>query len=355
MAHPWLSVIMPTCNGGRYLRQAFDSIVAQGPQSTEIEVIVVDDGSSDGTLAIAADYQRLVRLTIERRAHCGNWVANTNHGIRLARGRYISILHQDDMWSPARLRALKRLTARHPGAGIYVHPCWYASSAGRRIGYWHCPFAKRDVPLGPSEVLPRLLVQCCYGIPAPMFDAAAARAVGLMDESLWFSADWDFWLKLSRTATTIYCATPLAMFRLHSASQTVTRARSTDEIHQQQLAVLERHRSALGTAIEPAVWRVARFSANMNAALLRLLDGRPNDVSGFACEFCTLGPRGWSRYFRDSRIVERCLRRLQAGAVGWRAHADSRLMARALARAARPWRHSCTAILDDRIPVVPVR
>lgn len=317
MPRPWLSVVMPTYNGARFLRQALDSVVAQRERA--IEVIVVDDGSEDDTLRIAASYENKLPLVIEALPHGGNWVANTNQGMRLARGAYLSILHQDDAWRPRRLAVLKQLLRAHRKAALFVHPCWYMDAHDRRIGYWHCPFPMGATLLSPQRVLERLLVQCLYATPAPLFPARAARDVGLMDESLWFSADWDFWLKLSRLGYTVYCPTPLAMFRLHSASQTIARGRCTDEVYEQQHCVQERHRRFLGDGpVADEVGRVARFSAEVNSALLRLVDGRDAHIVSLAASFAALGPTGWVRYFRDSRIVERCLSRWQAGAVGWR-------------------------------------
>ncbi|HEX7450166.1 MAG TPA: glycosyltransferase [Pirellulales bacterium] len=317
MRNPWLSVIMPTCEGGRYLRQALDSVVAQ--RDPDIEVIVVDDGSRDDTAALAEGYRDALAIEVHRLPHDGNWVRNTNYGMRLARGRYLSILHQDDAWRPNRLTTLKRLVARHPEAAIFVHPCWYMDARGRKIGYWRCPFPRREAVLLPRIVLERLLVQCLYGVAAPLFSARLAAQAGLMDESLWFSADWDFWLKLSALGTTVYCNTPLAMFRLHGASQTIARGRKTDEVYRQQLLVQARHVPAIdGSPSAGEIRRVARLSIEVNAALLRLMDGDASGVGALAARLAALGPSGWARYLRDSRIVERCLSRVLAGAISWR-------------------------------------
>lgn len=322
MRNPWLSVIMPTCEGGRYLRQALDSVVAQ--RDPDIEVIVVDDGSRDDTAALAEGYRDALAIEVHRLPHDGNWVRNTNYGMRLARGRYLSILHQDDAWRPNRLTTLKRFVAGHPEAAIFVHPCWYMDARGRKIGYWRCPFPRREAVLLPRIVLERLLVQCLYGVAAPLFSARLAAQAGLMDESLWFSADWDFWLKLSALGTTVYCNTPLAMFRLHANSQTMARGRRCDDIYRQQSLVQSRYMGLIeGSPNSAEVRRVARLSVEVNAALLRLLDGEPSAATAIVGRLLPLGPSCWIRYFRDSRIVERCLSRVLAGAISWRASSMS--------------------------------
>lgn len=84
---PWLSVIMPTYNGAAFLGEALASVVAQ--QDRQIEVIAVDDGSTDGTLEILRRFSRRLRLTIMERSRTGNWVASTIAGMAFARGRYL--------------------------------------------------------------------------------------------------------------------------------------------------------------------------------------------------------------------------------------------------------------------------
>ena len=99
MRSPWLSVIMPTYNGASYLSAALESIAIQ--LEKDIEVIVVDDGSTDRTISIIRAYTHRFPLRIVERNHSGNWVANTNMGLSLARGEYVSFLHQDDSpWLP---------------------------------------------------------------------------------------------------------------------------------------------------------------------------------------------------------------------------------------------------------------
>src|SRR5712672_1230348 len=114
MSTPWLSVVMPTYNGGAYLAAALESI--RGQQSGgEFEVIAVDDGSEDGTVAILEEYSSRLPLRIVRRARGGNWVASTNHGLSIARGEYACLLHQDDLWMDGRLQAVRAALDAVPG------------------------------------------------------------------------------------------------------------------------------------------------------------------------------------------------------------------------------------------------
>src|SRR3982074_3394237 len=80
MSTPWLSVVLPPYNGGAYLPAALESIRTQ-QSGGEFEVIAVDDGSEDGTVATLEEYASRLPLRIVRRPRSGNWVASTNHGL----------------------------------------------------------------------------------------------------------------------------------------------------------------------------------------------------------------------------------------------------------------------------------
>ncbi|HVC96814.1 MAG TPA: glycosyltransferase [Pirellulales bacterium] len=315
MTRPWLSVIVPTYNGAAYLPTALESILAQGDPN--IEVLAVDDGSTDATLDILRAYSARLPLKIIERQHAGNWVANTNVGVAAARGSYLSFLHQDDVWLPGRLRVLRRFAARWPAAALVVHPCVYLSAEGRRVGYWHCPLPRREGLLAAAEVVPRLLVQCFIGMPATLVRADAAGAIGPLDADLWYSADWEYWLRVASLGRTAYCPTPLAAFRIHAGSQTLTSANLPSEMERQQGVVLSRHLPRWRSEHPDGhcIARAANFSADVNVALANYAHGRPIGWRRLALRSASLGAVAWARYLRDSRIVERCVSRWQAGAV----------------------------------------
>ncbi len=309
----WLSVIMPSYNGAPYLPAALDSLVAQG--RADFEVIAVDDGSTDGTQEILHSYASRLPMKIISRQHEGNWIANTNRGMAVAKGRYLCILHQDDTWEPGRVQALRRLFDRWPEADLLLHPSWYIDPHGKRVGLWRCPFARVSGYLQPKEVLARLLVQDFLAACAPVFRKEVAAEVGWMDETLWYTGDWDFWLKLAGIGRTLYYPAPLISFRIHPLSQTSLGADGSERICQQYETVLSRH-LLNGRWPQPnlkRLSRVARFSAELNLALMRKMNGRPVKWLDLCSRFVTLGMGGWYRYFRDSRIMDRGLSRLRVG------------------------------------------
>lgn len=314
--NPWLSVLMPTYNGQPYLVAALESIAAEGGE--RIEVIAVDDGSTDQTVSILESYAGRLPLRIVRRQHTGNWVAGTNHALSLARGEHVCCLHQDDYWQPGRLRAVKELLSGRPETAMVLHPSWYVDAAGNRMGLWRCPLPPTCCPLDADLLIQRLLVQNFISMPGATFRRRTALAAGGLDEQLWYTADWDLWLKLAAAGPVMYCAQPLASFRIHADSQTARRSAAAEDYRRQHEIVVDRHLRAwpAGRRRKRAVRRAARFSIELNASLAACAHRQRPKLGRLAMRLAALGPLGLYRFFRDSRIIERAGSRLRLR-TGW--------------------------------------
>jgi glycosyltransferase involved in cell wall biosynthesis len=304
---PWLSVVMPTYNGAAHLPSALASVAAQADDG--VEVIAVDDGSCDATLDILASFSNRLQLEIIRRPHVGNWVANTNVGLRGARGTWACILHQDDLWMPGRIDRLR--SARGAGASMILHAARYLDDSGSVIGTWRCPLPANRL-LEAEDVVAHLLVQNFIAMPSPTFLRTIALDLGGLDESLWYTADWDLWLKLAGAGRTVYFREALAGFRVHAQSQTVKRG--SVEVREQLARVIERYLPAWEAAHpqQRVVPQTVRFSMALNVALSGALHGQPLRWAHLVASFLSLGPSGWRRYFDDSRMHERLAARLIA-------------------------------------------
>lgn len=108
-----ISVIIPAWNAERYLDEALDSALAQTPRPTEI--LVIDDGSTDGTAEVAGRRGPPIRCV--RQEHRGPAAAR-NAGIREARGELIAFLDADDVWLPAKLGRQLEVLSRRPALGV---------------------------------------------------------------------------------------------------------------------------------------------------------------------------------------------------------------------------------------------
>jgi glycosyltransferase involved in cell wall biosynthesis len=111
---PRVSVIIPTYNRAEYLGAAIESVLEQ--TCNDLEIIVVDDGSTDGTRSLAQRYHRSIRYIYLD--HCGLSGVTRNRGIAAACGAYIAFLDSDDLWLPNKIERQLAYCAQHPHMGM---------------------------------------------------------------------------------------------------------------------------------------------------------------------------------------------------------------------------------------------
>jgi glycosyltransferase involved in cell wall biosynthesis len=316
MPVPWLSVIMPVYNGEDYLPRALESIATQ--QDRELEVLALDDGSTDRSLEILNSWASRLPLRVERPDRCGNWVAVTNRGLTMARGEYACFLHQDDAWRAGRLDAIRRVIGETPGVDFVVHATQYIDRRGRSLGRSHPLLRESADALPAREVVPRFLIQNVLSIPSALFRRTVALEEGGLDERLWYSADWDLWLRLAGRGRTRSLSRALSQYRLHPQTQTTVRSGDLDDFRRQHELVFEKHFSRWRATLPDAesVAARARLSIDVNTALAAMANRKKAELARLAAGFVRLGPVGAWRYVRDSRIVERMAARLR-GRLWW--------------------------------------
>jgi hypothetical protein len=309
---PWLSVIVPVFNGERYLGAALQSVLSEVDDGTE--VIVSDDGSTDRSVVIAQEYAARGSVVAIQGPGQGNWVANSNRAVERARGRLIAFLHQDDLWLPGRLETVRRVVAAQPDRSMWVGPSWFIDSAGRRVGTWNLPFSLAAGSLNAQVFLERLLVQNFIAMPAPVFRRSAFERAGGMDDSLWFTADWDLWLKLGAQDGVGLYPTATTAFRLHWQSQTMTGAAEHDSMREQMDKVRARHITRLTDShLRKSVERAGRLSSEANSNLAALVSRRPVPWQQLLVAVSAAGIGGFRRFLRDARFLERSIARLRVG------------------------------------------
>lgn len=304
---------MPIYNGEAYLASALDSIVAQEDQN--IECIAIDGDSTDNTLSILRSYQDKLPLKILQRERSSNWVMKTNQALSLAEGEYVCFLHHDDCWLDGRLRTIKQLAGQFPEVGMFLHPTYFLDQRGNRLGLWKCPLPASPEIIKPEFMIERLLVQNFISIVAPVFKHASRLKGGGMDENLWYTADWDFWLSLAFCNDILYFPKPLAGFRIHPTSQTISQSSQIRDFRDQLDIVTDKY-YALWDAPPPLkkkLRKVTEFSNQVNTSLAQTVHGKSNNLMALFKTFILLGPSGWHRYLRDSRILERVPARMKIG------------------------------------------
>ncbi|MEX2607350.1 MAG: glycosyltransferase [Kiritimatiellia bacterium] len=304
------SVILPVHQGERYLDQALSSIANQiGFDLSQLELIAVEDGSSDRSPELLEKWRHQLPMRILTRKGGSNWMAATNAGLDTACGDWVCFLHQDDLWEPRRLQHLWRAITEHPQVDFFCHPVFMISPDSELLGRWS-PAWPAHRPLTPSEALPRLAIQNTLSIPAPCFRRGLLKKTGPLREDLWFLADWDLWLRLVAAAEHSLCLpAPLARFRIHPDSQTATRSTHEADLRFQFAEIRKRVEELCGgkhprqkaaLVNEDLTLTLANWSHRQKGVPWRTLWG-----------FLTLGPlRGWT-FLRDTRIFERIVPRLK--------------------------------------------
>lgn len=308
-ATPWLSVVMPVHKGERWLEATLESLAREADEG--VEVLLVDSSPDEHSLAIARQFSSRLRLVLDRRPDLLGWPDKTNLAVARARASHVAMLHQDDLWLPGRATALREWIAAAPDAVLHLAPTHIVSAAGRKRGRWHCPLPKGEVP--ETLLAARLPIQNFISVPAPLFRRDAYLAVGGLDPALWYTADWDLWIKLARTGPVRYDRRSTTAFRVHGSSLTMTGSRSLDEFEEQMRIVLDRHadwhRAHASLAITEA-------SLGINVALAAAAGGNAARLATAVRQLLALGPAGVARYIHCSRIVDRVVPRLRCKFAG---------------------------------------
>lgn len=306
--NPRLSVIMPVYNGERFIAAALESVREQLHDG--IELVIVDDGSTDGTPDIIRNFADAYPVRVIAPGRLGSAEAACNLGLHEARGQWAGFLHCDDLWLPGRMARLWGEMETTDGV-IIVHNSMFIGPNGQRLGLWTCPLSEGNVP--PQQFIERLLVQNFIAPIAPVFRREVALESGGMDRTIWACPDWDLWLRLGSLGPVRFIDETLTAYRVHSQSQTVAHPRLADEWEQNLTIVLDRHLKSLAATGKrrASVERVARASVAVNSALLAALRGETTRPLAAILQLLALGPSGWRRYFRDSRIAQRLGSRLK--------------------------------------------
>jgi len=184
-SHPAVTAVIPTYNRGWALAEAVDSVLGQDYPA--LELIVVDDGSTDDTPATLERYGERVRVI--RQENRGVSAAR-NRGIRAARSAYIAFLDSDDLWRPGKISAQMAFFKSCPGARIcQTEEIWIRR--GRRVN----PKRRHKKPSG--DIFTASLALCLVSPSAVMMRRELLEEMGGFDESLPACEDYDLWLRVS--------------------------------------------------------------------------------------------------------------------------------------------------------------
>ena len=212
---PKVSVIIPTYQHAHFVGQAVESVLAQTYK--DYEIIVVDDGSTDNTCEVLAEFGD--RITVIYQENRGLSAAR-NTGIRASKGQYVAFLDADDIWLPEKLEKQIPLFERDESVGLVSSDMFFFDENGLRM---HKNGLRPEtgfdwVPPKSGMVYSTLFVQNYILMPTVVVRRCCFDDVGFFDEELSSYEDHDMWLRIAKNWAVDYVNEPLAMYRL-SATQ----------------------------------------------------------------------------------------------------------------------------------------
>ena len=273
---PLVSVVLTSYNHGAFIGQALESVLDQSVD--DLEVLCVDDASSDDTTARLAQFGDPRLRVINNRVNRG--LHHRNLALRQARGAYIAFQNSDDIWRPGKLAAQVGFLAANPAYGV----CFTAVDLCDEEGN-PCP---GDPTYGSvfrveqhdrRQWLHRFYhTGNCLALPSALVRASALRQTELMDPSLIQVGDWDLWVQIAALADLHILPEPFTVVRVrsHGRNLSAPTAASQNRGNRETIETLRRYArppilgqidGIFGEELEPAV---AADASSEGSALVRL-------------------------------------------------------------------------------------
>jgi glycosyltransferase involved in cell wall biosynthesis len=226
MSDPRISVVIPCYNAERYVGAAVRSVMAQGVP--DVEVVVVDDGSTDGSVGVVRSQFPAVKLVTQANAGVA---AARNKGVASAAAPWIAFLDADDLWLPGKLHAQLDALGKAQDARM-CYSAWHVWNSSdmdpapallQQLSEW-----RHDKPrwTGASGwIYPELLMDCVVWTSTVLMHRDLFLAAGGFQVDLRVGEDYDLWLRLSRVTPIVRICEPAALYRMHPTG--LTRSRPT--------------------------------------------------------------------------------------------------------------------------------
>lgn len=203
-----VSIVTPSFNQVQYIEETIRSVLSQ--DTPQIEYLIVDGGSTDGTVDVIKKYEdKLAWWTSERD---GGQTDAINKGFARAKGEILAWINSDDTYEPGAVAAAVTYLQEHPNVGTVYGDCNYINTSGEVIGKFEA-----------AQTNYRLLRRGVTRIPQQtmFFRAELWKQAGPLDPSFYFAMDYDLWTRLARRAEIKYVPQTWANFRLHTSGKTI--------------------------------------------------------------------------------------------------------------------------------------
>jgi glycosyltransferase involved in cell wall biosynthesis len=257
VSRPLVSIVTPSLNQCAFVERTLESVLSQRGDF-DLEYLVQDGGSTDGTLAILERHRGRISLVVEPDLGQADAI---NRGFRRARGEILGWLNSDDLLRPGAVQAAVEAFRADPAA-LWLHGrCDIVDEADRPI---RRPVAAYKDFRARRHRLDRLLVENYVSQMTVFWRRSLQDRVGLLDTSLRYTFDYDLWLRFAAVVPPLYLPRTLAAFRWHTASKSGS---AFERQFAEDLEVFRRHapdgawlrlRKRMRTAQILAVYRLLR-------------------------------------------------------------------------------------------------
>ncbi|MDD5302643.1 MAG: glycosyltransferase [Elusimicrobia bacterium] len=234
---PLVSVVIPSYNMAAFTPLTVESVLAQDYPA--VEVIVVDDGSSDGSVEALRRFGGRIKVIEQKNAGA---CAARNRGLKESRGEFIAFLDCDDLWEPSKLSECVAALRARPEAVMVHSLAYWIDAAGKIFG----PPSFKAKPSG--RVFDALSRGNFVVNSTPLSRTEAVRAAGGWDEAIFTTADWDMWLRLAKSGEIAFIPRILARTRVASYYN----ARNIEKTKREWIYVLDKHKADLAPGVYEA-------------------------------------------------------------------------------------------------------
>ena len=211
---PKVSIVLPVYNGEQFLRESIESIIRQ--TYIDWELIIVNDCSTDGSLAIAEEYTKSdERIKIINNKENKKLPESLNIGFREAKGEYYTWTSDDNEYYPNAIEKMVNFLDRNLDYGMVYAVCKTVNIENGCIGRWG------DLGITPVELLESNVIGACF-----LYRKSIANTVGEYDKNYFLAEDHDYWLRLYKIAKIGHIEDELYYYRHHKNSLTAKKAKS---------------------------------------------------------------------------------------------------------------------------------
>ena len=230
---PKISVVLPTYNGIKFIKQSIDSVLNQ--TFTDFELIIINDCSTDGTRELVEDYARKdARIRVFHNETNLKLPASLNKGFELAAGEFYTWTSDDNRYEVDALEIMAKALDENPNVGMVYCNCLVIDENDRVVDAW-----KLSQPTG---IRTGNCIGACF-----MYRSEVANKVGKYDTTMFLAEDYDYWLRIYENYQLLHLSNFLYYYREHGESLTATKQR---EIHAQNARLWMRHMDFLVNDIE---------------------------------------------------------------------------------------------------------